>query len=195
VRRSPQRRLIQKRVDLLAPGLGVGLSEVHQASGVIRLEHDQAQGVRALGLASAETAGGEAKGARQPRLEVGCEAPEVFGRAQDEGFDRVQIGAWGAGDRTRGNGVEPLDAQGILVKEVEEDGVQELAEDLGGWWVAANRGTVGLLLAAIVAGGDGEDAPGPELEGRRERRRKADAAVAAPAPAALDCMDSARKVF
>jgi hypothetical protein len=131
VGRILQRRPIQKSIDLLAPRLGVGFSEVHQAPGVIRLEHDQAQGVRAFGLASAETASGKAKGARQPRLEVGCEAPEIFRRAKDEGFDRVQIGFGGAGDRTRGNGVEALDAQGILVEEVEEDGVDGAGGDPG----------------------------------------------------------------
>ena len=76
--------------------------------------------------------------------------------------------------------VQALQALDVLVEHVEEDRVQQVAEDLGRRRVAPALGPFGFRGARLVAGRDGEDAAGTQAEGRGQRRREADAAVAVP---------------
>ena len=75
--------------------------------------------------------------------------------------------------------VDALESVSVLVDDIEEYGVEELPEDLSRGRVAGT-GQFPLTAPALVAGRNGDDAAGPQVHCRRQRRRQADTTVTVP---------------
>ena len=74
-----------------------------------------------------------------------------------------------------------MQPHGVVVEEVEEDGVEKRPNHLRRRWIGIDLGALLLVGAAGVTRRDGQDLFGPEVHRGRQRRGHADAAVAEPA--------------
>src|SRR6516162_5393897 len=75
--------------QLVRVRLAVGLAEFDELPDVVVLEQDETENVGALRLGRTESARKISHEGREPRLELGCEAAEVAGRADHENLDAL----------------------------------------------------------------------------------------------------------
>src|SRR5712671_1629911 len=178
--------------DVFEPGLRVRLAEGDQVFGVVGDKHQEAQEVGIRGAARPEAAGQEAEGARQTRLVQGGDPAQILRRPDDRQVDRL-VAVTLTSRQTAQEIVRALQMQGVLVHDIEEGGIDHLAEDLGRRGIAGGLRRVGRVERPRAAGRYRQDPPGAEMESGRQRRRLADAAISVPMPCQLNSGEKDRQ--
>ena len=160
-------------------GACIALAQIDQVAQVVGLEHQQGQRVRAFRIAGAESPHQVAEGLGQRDLVIAGQFPQVLAGPQDQHPGLLEVLACGSADFIV-DLVDAVHVGRIVVEQVQEHRVQQDAHDLCHRHVAGDDGLLVFRLPALEAGGNRDDAPGPQVHGRRQRGDGTDAAVAVP---------------